>query len=42
MSIHQHNEEKGGRPPPVGCRTRCDGQEFSKRGENNCLDGQKF
>ena len=19
MSIHQHNDEKGGRPPPEGC-----------------------
>lgn len=28
MSIHQHNDEKGGRPPPVDSRVRCDGEKF--------------
>ena len=42
MSIHQHNDEKGGRPPPATRKARRKGRKFSERGENKCFDAQKF
>ena len=42
MSIHPHNDEKGGRPPPVARRVRRDGQKFSERGVAMLQDAQKF
>ena len=42
MSIHPHNDEKGGRPPPVARQVRRDGQKFSWHRVNGCFDGQKF
>lgn len=42
MSIHPHNDEKGGRPPPVARRVRRDAQKFWKVGVVMLQDAQKF